>query len=87
MVTEAAGGIGSAVVRRLRAGRWRAVATDLVAAEVDSEKGVIGRRPMAVAFLLGDDAAAITGVSLPVDAGWLAASHGMNFRDLRAGRT
>lgn len=32
----------------------------------------IGR---AVAFLLSDDAAAITGINLPVDAGWLASAH------------
>ena len=36
----------------------------------------------AVSFLLSDDASAITGVCLPVDGGWLAASHWMNFRDL-----
>lgn len=29
----------------------------------------------AVAFLLSDDASAITGIDLPVDAGWLAAAH------------
>jgi len=39
----------------------------------------------AVSFLLGDDASAITGVSLPVDAGWLASSHWMNFRSLADG--
>lgn len=38
----------------------------------------------AVSFLLGDDASAITGVSLPVDCGWLATSHWMNFRELSA---
>ncbi len=38
-----------------------------------------------VSFLLGDDASAITGVSLPVDAGWLASSHWMNFRSLADG--
>jgi len=32
----------------------------------------------AVSFLISDDASAITGVSLPVDAGWLATSHWMN---------
>ena len=32
----------------------------------------IGR---AVAFLLSDDASAITGINLPVDAGWLAGAH------------
>jgi NAD(P)-dependent dehydrogenase (short-subunit alcohol dehydrogenase family) len=38
-----------------------------------------------VAFLLSRDAAAITGASFPVDAGWLATAHWMNFRDLAAG--
>lgn len=37
---------------------------------VESEE--IGR---SVAFLLSDDASAITGINLPVDAGWLAGSH------------
>lgn len=37
---------------------------------VDPEE--IGR---GVAFLLSDDASAITGINLPVDAGWLAGSH------------
>lgn len=36
----------------------------------------------AVGFLMGDESSAITGVSLPVDCGWLASSHWMNFRDL-----
>ena len=36
------------------------------------EAAEIGR---AVAFLLSDDASAITGIDLPVDAGWLASSH------------
>lgn len=39
----------------------------------------------AVCFLLSDEAEAITGASLPVDAGWLATSHWMDFRAL-AGR-
>lgn len=39
----------------------------------------------AVSFLLSDDASAITGISLPVDAGWLASSHWMNFRSLAEG--
>jgi NAD(P)-dependent dehydrogenase (short-subunit alcohol dehydrogenase family) len=34
-------------------------------------------------FLMSDDASAVTGVSIPVDAGWLATSHWMNFRELR----
>jgi NAD(P)-dependent dehydrogenase (short-subunit alcohol dehydrogenase family) len=38
-----------------------------------------------VSFLLSDDASAVTGVSIPVDAGWLATSHWMNFRDLGQG--
>lgn len=38
----------------------------------------------AVSFLIGDEASAITGVSLPVDCGWLATSHWMNFRQLGA---
>lgn len=33
----------------------------------------------AVSFLMGDDAGAITGISLPVDAGWTATAHWMNF--------
>lgn len=35
----------------------------------------------AVSFLLGDGASAITGVSLPVDCGWLATAHWMDFGD------
>ncbi|WP_165720737.1 SDR family NAD(P)-dependent oxidoreductase [Bordetella trematum] len=38
----------------------------------------------AVSFLIGDDASAITGISLPVDCGWLASAHWMNFRQLGA---
>jgi NAD(P)-dependent dehydrogenase (short-subunit alcohol dehydrogenase family) len=36
-------------------------------------------------FLMSDDASAITGASIPVDAGWLATSHWMNFSDLQHG--
>lgn len=36
------------------------------------EAAEIGR---AVAFLLSDDASAVTGINLPVDCGWLAGSH------------
>ncbi len=36
-------------------------------------------------FLMSDDASAITGASIPVDAGWLATSHWMNFADLQHG--
>lgn len=36
---------------------------------------------VAVAFLLGDAAGGITGVTLPVDAGWLATAHWMDFGD------
>lgn len=38
----------------------------------------------AVSFLLSDEASAITGVSLPVDAGWLSTAHWMNFGTLLA---
>lgn len=43
----------------------------------------IGR---AVAFLLSDDASAITGINLPVDAGWLAAAHLSTYGGVRAAR-
>ncbi|MXQ12226.1 SDR family NAD(P)-dependent oxidoreductase [Microvirga makkahensis] len=36
-------------------------------------------------FLMSDDASAISGASIPVDAGWLATSHWMNFADLQHG--
>jgi NAD(P)-dependent dehydrogenase (short-subunit alcohol dehydrogenase family) len=35
-----------------------------------------------VSFLFSDGASAVTGASIPVDAGWLATSHWMNFQDL-----
>lgn len=35
-----------------------------------------------VAFLLSDDASAVSGASIPVDAGWLTTSHWMNFRGM-----
>lgn len=40
-----------------------------------------------VAFLLGEDASAVTGISVPVDAGWLATSHWMEFRTSISGGT
>lgn len=43
----------------------------------------IGR---AVAFLLSDDASAITGIDLPVDAGWLAAAHFTPWGGIRPAR-
>lgn len=43
----------------------------------------IGR---AVAFLFSDDAAAITGINLPVDAGWLASSHLTTYGGVPAAR-
>ncbi|HRP78539.1 MAG TPA: SDR family oxidoreductase [Aquamicrobium sp.] len=45
--------------------------------EIDEIASVVG-------FLLSDDASAVTGASIPVDAGWLATSHWMNFGDLLA---
>lgn len=39
-----------------------------------------------VAFLLSDDAAAITGINLPVDAGWLAGSHLTTYGGVRPAR-
>jgi NAD(P)-dependent dehydrogenase (short-subunit alcohol dehydrogenase family) len=35
-----------------------------------------------VSFLMSDDASAVSGASIPVDAGWLTTSYWMNFRDL-----
>ncbi len=40
----------------------------------------------AVAFLLSDDAAAITGIDLPVDAGWLASAHLSTYGGVRPAR-
>lgn len=37
-----------------------------------------------VSFLISDDASAVTGASIPVDAGWLTTSHWMKFTDLLA---
>lgn len=47
------------------------------------ESDEIGR---AVAFLLSDDASAITGINLPVDAGWLAGSHLTTYGGVREAR-
>lgn len=48
---------------------------------VESEE--IGR---GVAFLLSDDASAITGINLPIDAGWLAGSHLATYGGVREAR-
>jgi NAD(P)-dependent dehydrogenase (short-subunit alcohol dehydrogenase family) len=48
---------------------------------VDPEE--IGR---GVAFLLSDDASAVTGINLPIDAGWLAGSHLTTYGGLPAAR-
>ncbi len=48
---------------------------------VESEE--IGR---GVAFLLSDDASAITGINLPVDAGWLASAHLTTYGGVREAR-
>lgn len=45
------------------------------------EPAEIGR---AVAFLLSDDASAITGIDLPVDAGWLVGAHQGTYGGVRA---
>lgn len=37
-----------------------------------------------VSFLIGDESSAVTGASIPVDAGWLTTSHWMNFGELLA---
>lgn len=47
------------------------------------EAAEIGR---AVAFLLSDDASAITGINLPVDAGWLAGAHLSTYGGVRPAR-
>ncbi len=44
------------------------------------EPAEIGR---AVAFLLSDDASAITGIDLPVDAGWLVGAHQATYGGMR----
>lgn len=57
-----------------------------------AEASALGRmvRPeeigAAVAFLLSEDAAAITGINLPVDAGWLAGAHLTTYGGLRPAR-
>ncbi|MEH3148642.1 MAG: SDR family NAD(P)-dependent oxidoreductase [Methylobacterium frigidaeris] len=48
------------------------------------EPDEIGR---GVAFLLSDDAAAITGINLPVDAGWLAGAHLTTYGGMRPARS
>ena len=40
----------------------------------------------AIAFLLSDDASAITGIDLPVDAGWLAGAHMSTYGGMRPAR-
>jgi NAD(P)-dependent dehydrogenase (short-subunit alcohol dehydrogenase family) len=40
----------------------------------------------AVAFLFSDDASAISGINLPVDAGWLAGAHMQTYGGVRAAR-
>ena len=40
----------------------------------------------AVAFLVSEDAGAITGVNLPVDAGWLVATSWHTYNGLRPAR-
>lgn len=45
------------------------------------EPAEIGR---GVAFLLSDDASAITGINLPIDAGWLAGAHLTTYGGVRA---
>jgi NAD(P)-dependent dehydrogenase (short-subunit alcohol dehydrogenase family) len=47
------------------------------------EPDEIGRT---VAFLLSDDAAAITGIDLPVDAGWICGSHLSTYDGVRPKR-
>ena len=47
------------------------------------EPDEIGR---GVAFLLSDDASAITGINMPVDAGWLASSHLTTYGGVRRAR-
>ena len=57
--------------------------TDAAALGRMVEPEEIGR---AVAFLLSDDAAAITGINLPVDAGWLAGAHLSTYGGIRPAR-
>jgi NAD(P)-dependent dehydrogenase (short-subunit alcohol dehydrogenase family) len=63
-----ASGKRNAAILEANASLGRLVETDEVAA--------------AVSFLMSDESSAITGASLPVDCGWLVASHWMNFREL-----
>ena len=77
------GQVGRAGQRRV-AGLYR----DTGAAEAAAlgrmvEPDEVGR---AVAFLLSDDAAAITGIDLPVDAGWLCGSHLSTYGGVRPKR-
>jgi len=72
--------IQSAIQRGLRDPALLAEAAAL-GRMVEAEE--IGR---AVAFLLSDDASAITGINLPVDAGWLAGAHLTTYGGLRPPR-
>jgi L-xylulose reductase len=82
LVTGASGGIGGATVRKLAARGAKVIAAGRSESDLAAITQQTGARPLAfdlaseesiagpIAFLLSDEAAMISGVSLPIDGGY-----------------